>query len=149
VDESLHPVSTPRIVAETYEGSDGSTIHVLSLTGEFDLAVASVLRDELLERLNAIPRAVVVHLGGVTFIDSSILGALVVAARRARELGVALRLAEVPSVVTKLLRLTAMSRFFTIHPNLGTALGASPERADPKTRGRSIDRLDLPSDRPG
>ena len=128
MDVHLPPTSDPHIEVEKRKNPDGSTSYVLTLTGAFDFDIAGQLRDELITSLNAIPRAVVVHLAGVTFMDSSVLGALVAAARRARQLGVALRLAAVPPLAARLLRLTAMTRFFSLHRDVATALNVPSQR---------------------
>ncbi len=58
---------------------------LLKVSGEHDLYTAPDLRDRLKEGLSA--GAVVVDLSGATFVDSSILGALLSARQRAAEDG--------------------------------------------------------------
>ncbi|MBD0291130.1 MAG: STAS domain-containing protein, partial [Thermoleophilia bacterium] len=61
----------------------GGEGHLVSAWGEVDLYVAPELRAALLGALAEEPEVLVVDLMPVTFIDSTALGALVAAARRA------------------------------------------------------------------
>ncbi|MEZ5102432.1 MAG: STAS domain-containing protein [Thermoleophilia bacterium] len=100
---------------------------VLELVGEHDLSTAPELRSELrdaaLER-----RAVVVALSPTTFLDSSILGAIVGALRRSREtgLGFAFLLPEgsTPSV-HKTLELTGLLSVFPVFGDADDAARAA------------------------
>lgn len=100
---------------------------VLELIGEHDLSTAPELRSELrdaaLER-----RAVVVALSPTTFLDSSILGAIVGALRRSREtgLGFAFLLPDgsTPSV-HKTLELTGLLSVFPVYGDAGQAAEAA------------------------
>jgi anti-sigma B factor antagonist len=57
---------------------------VVVVTGEHDIYTAPALRERLEEALEA-ERGVVVDLAGTTFVDSSILGALLEARKQAQE----------------------------------------------------------------
>ncbi|MET8638905.1 STAS domain-containing protein [Streptomyces sp. NPDC004680] len=81
---------------------------VLILTGEVDLALAPALR-EIVDALIADRRArMVLDLQRVSFMDSSALGVLVYAMRRADALGGALRLAGPCEKVRRMLELTGL-----------------------------------------
>ncbi|HEX3224357.1 MAG TPA: STAS domain-containing protein [Nocardioides sp.] len=64
---------------------------------------------------------IVVDLGGVTFIDSSGLGALIAALKATRQAGGDLRVADVPEQVMTVLRLTNLDRVLRAHPTVADA----------------------------
>lgn len=111
-----------RLGVETVAGVDGSTSYVVSLIGELDTGHERQLRDTLCAHLNRSPAVMVIDLSELTFIDSTILGVLVAAHRRAQALGSALRLVAPPPFVQRLLKLTALDTLLDILPDLPTAL---------------------------
>ena len=68
------------------DDSNGDVL-VVVVRGEHDIYTAPTLRDRLEEALTADPAGVVVDLSSATFLDSSILGALLEARRQALERG--------------------------------------------------------------
>ncbi|MET8783927.1 STAS domain-containing protein [Streptomyces sp. NPDC004589] len=87
---------------------DCGTWAVVVLRGEVDLALVPALR-EIVDALIAERRArMVLDLEGVSFMDSSALGVLVYAMRRADALGGALRLAAPCEQVRRMLELTGL-----------------------------------------
>lgn len=96
---------------------------VVVVSGEIDVSTAPTLR----AHLDALPSGaqVIVDLSEVTFLDSTGLGVLVAARRRARATA---PLGEVHLVVTrprvaKVLEVTGLSTVFAVHPSLSEALG--------------------------
>ena len=85
---------------------------VLSLAGELDLADAPALRDALRRAVERSPRRLVVDLAEVTFVDSTILGALVEA--RSALGGDAFALAAPGLEVRRALEVSGLDRHFTI-----------------------------------
>lgn len=83
------------VMREEASGSPGLILH---LTGELDVATAPALRARLDRAVKAGVREVVVDLGGVTFIDSVSLAALVAARARLGEYGRLAVVAEHPFV---------------------------------------------------
>ena len=81
---------------------------------------ASGLKSEIRTALRA-GRDVILDFGDVSFVDSSGLGALVVALRSANKNGRRLSLCSVPEHVLALFRLTRLHRIFEIRPDLETA----------------------------
>ncbi len=69
------------------DDTEGDVLQVV-VRGEHDIYTAPSLRDRLEEALAAGPAGVIVDLSGATFLDSSILGALLEARRQAIERGV-------------------------------------------------------------
>lgn len=96
---------------------------VLSIDGEHDLHTAPELRrrlDELIGHRDPI----VVDLSPSTFVDSSILGVLLDARRRAFDHGVALALAQADGsvAVSRVLEVTGLRRELPVHESLEEAL---------------------------
>jgi anti-sigma B factor antagonist len=77
------PVAEFRICAAVLDDE----VHVVSVAGELDLHTAGELSAELDGAIARGPKRIVIDLGGVTFLDSTALGALVTAAKRARAAG--------------------------------------------------------------
>lgn len=102
-----------------------------------DAAVAIQFKDQMRAVTEGGPKRVLLDLEGVTFIDSSGLGAIVAAMKLLRgakpiEVGEGaletsggheLELAGLTPVVEKVFKLTRMDTVFTIHPNVEAALG--------------------------
>jgi anti-sigma B factor antagonist len=76
-DDSRVP-ATPRI--EPFAGGA-----VIALSGELDAFDAPVLRDSFQELLESEPAVIVLDLSNVSFLDSTVLGAIVGLLRRVRE----------------------------------------------------------------
>ena len=97
---------------------------VVTVGGEIDANTAAGLRAHLIEVIDDRRADLVVDLGKVTFLDSTALGILVGANRRARTLGGQIRLVSDREMVLTLFRLTALDLVFTIFPTLDEALAA-------------------------
>jgi anti-sigma B factor antagonist len=98
------------------DDSHGDIIVVL-VRGEHDIYTAPALRDRLDEALGTGAVGVVVDLSGATFLDSSILGALLEARRQAleRSLGYVVCLGEDPEPgVARILEITGLVPVFPV-----------------------------------
>ena len=84
---------------------------VVGVTGELDVATTPELRD----CLAGVDGDVVVDLSGVTFMDSTALGALVSATNRSREQGATFTLRGESAFVHRLLKVAGLDDFF--HPD--------------------------------
>jgi len=93
---------------------------VLSLAGELDLADAPALRDALRGAVERSPRRLVVDLAEVTFVDSTVLGALVEA--RSRIGGEAFALAAPGLEVRRALEVSGLDRHFRVQETVSGAL---------------------------
>jgi anti-sigma B factor antagonist len=85
----------------------------IALSGEIDLQVAPELReagDAAISGANG--RPVCIDMSGVTFLDSTGIGALVAISNSAHETDVPLRLRSVPEKITKLLSITGLDDVF-------------------------------------
>jgi anti-sigma B factor antagonist len=104
--------------AETTELGDGT--RVVKVSGDLELYTVSELKSELAQQG---PRArIVVELSGVTFLDSTALGAIVQAARKLRDEGGDLTLVCSDSNILKVLTITGLIRIFTVHATLDEAV---------------------------
>ncbi len=95
---------------------------VVRVAGEIDVYTAPALREELAAQQEAGPVDLVVDLTDVPFMDSTGLGVLVGALKRARTSGGDLRLVISQEKVLKVFRITALTQVFDIHATLEEAL---------------------------
>lgn len=98
---------------------------VVAIRGEHDIYTAPQLREQLEEALTADPAGVVVDLSSATFLDSSILGALLEARRQALERGTgyAVSLGATPEPgIARILEITGLMPVFPVVGSLETAL---------------------------
>jgi anti-sigma B factor antagonist len=102
---------------------------IVRLRGALDFDAAPALRERLIGVLHRGAGLLVLDLSGVLSCDGSGLAVLIGTQRRARLLGIMVRLAAPSPPVAKLLRSTGLDRSFTIYPDLSGAL--STERYKP------------------
>lgn len=103
--------------------------HVYKLRGSLDLATAPSVRAALVEAAGAGKHDIVVDLTKLEFLDSTGLGALIGAHRRAIESGGAVRLAVGEGAIARLLNITGLMRVFSVYATLEDAL-ADRERIE-------------------
>ena len=112
---------------------------IVRLHGALDVAAAPALRERLIGMLHPGMRLLVLDLSRVPSCDPAGLGVLIGTQRRARLLGIVVRLAAPSLPVAKLLRLTGLDRSFTICPDLRGAL--TEERHEPAKASPSLQVL--------
>lgn len=100
---------------------DGSTV-LFGLRGTLDLATAPTLRAALSEAQDA-RKDVVVDLTRIEFIDSTGLGALIGAHRRAAEHGRCVRLIVNDGPILRLFAITGLIRALALYHSVPDALG--------------------------
>ena len=93
----------------------GSTGVHLTLRGEIDVHTAPQLRDRLAEILKQGEDRVVVHLDGVTFMDSTALGVLVGAHKAQAATGGSFELVCTKARLLRILTLTGLHKVLTVH----------------------------------
>ncbi|MER7515666.1 STAS domain-containing protein [Streptomyces sp. NPDC126499] len=103
--------------------TDG-TLAVLALSGEFDINAAPAVRARALELIADGHPHLVADLAGVTFCDSSGLGALVGIWRCAKDADGTLTLSAVPDRLSRLLSVTGMDTLLPAYPTAEAALAA-------------------------
>jgi anti-sigma B factor antagonist len=104
----------------THTRRDG--VVVLSLEGEFDLAAAPALDEQLGAARSSGARAVVLDMTEVTFLDSSALRELLRADAALRAQGASLVLAGIRPTVARLFELTRTTGMLTAAPTVEEAL---------------------------
>jgi anti-sigma B factor antagonist len=97
---------------------------VVTVEGEVDIYTSPALKAALASASEVGCRMIVVDLGGVGFIDSSGLGVLMGALRRAREAGGDLRVVSARDAVARVLRLTELDKVFALRATVAEALEA-------------------------
>jgi anti-sigma B factor antagonist len=95
---------------------------VVSLYGELDVATAPSLREQLIELVNDGHTQLVLDLDGIDFLDSTGLGTLIGALRRARTQGGDLRLVCTETRVTRLFEITGLDKAVPLLPSLDAAV---------------------------
>jgi anti-sigma B factor antagonist len=112
-----------------------SGVALLKLEGEHDLSTAEAVREQL-ERVQDMRTPVVVDVSRATFIDSSILAALVVAHNRAREERTGLAICTGPSspkgrtwAVERVLNVSGLEEAFEVHSAREAAVAAAKRGA--------------------
>ena len=99
---------------------------MITFTGEHDLNTAPELRQTLAAELDD-GFGIVVDLSGAAFVDSSILGVLLDARRRAREAGVAFEVAlnDGAQPVERVLDVTGLRSSLPVHSTRAVAIEAA------------------------
>ncbi len=100
----------------------GDRAAVITVDGEIDIATAPRLREQLHASLTRGTEVVVVDLLGVTFIDSTALGALIGGLRACRESGISLRLVIADPRILKVFEITGLDTVFSVMPTLEDAI---------------------------
>jgi anti-sigma B factor antagonist len=103
---------------------------VFELAGSLDLATAPTVRAALIEAADRGDHRFVVDLNRVEFLDSTGLGALIGAQRRAKEEGGEIRLAVPDGQILRLLRITGLLKIFSVYPTLEDALATKNRLED-------------------
>lgn len=97
-------------------------IVIIAVDGPLIVGNRQELKQQVLDRIEAGTRKVVVDFTGTGYIDSSGLGVLVSLAKRLRELGGDLRLAGLNEDLLTLFELTKLDSLFQIAPSRAQAL---------------------------
>ncbi len=100
---------------------------VVHVGGELDLANSAVLQQHLVDKGRS---DVVVDLTEVGFLDSTALSALIVAYRKASNLGGGLHLAGATGTARKVLDITQLDLLLDLHDDLGDAIEAALLKSD-------------------
>lgn len=95
---------------------------IYRLHGSLDLATAPSLRAALIEAANEGKHEIIVDLTELEFLDSTGLGALIGAHRRALENAGRVRLIVHDGPISRLLNITGLMRIFAVYASLDAAL---------------------------
>jgi anti-sigma B factor antagonist len=96
-------------------------IPVFELTGSLDLATSPAVRAALTDASERGDHRLIVDLHKVDFLDSTGLGALIGAQRRAREFDGEVRLVAKEGQILRLLRITGLLKVFAVYPTIEEA----------------------------
>jgi anti-sigma B factor antagonist len=97
-------------------------VHLFLLGGSLDIATSPTLRAALLEAADHGKHDLVVDLSKLEFVDSTGLGALIGAHKRATEKEGSVRLVAQEGQILRLLRITGLLGVFAVYPTLDDAL---------------------------
>ncbi|MCB0918691.1 MAG: STAS domain-containing protein [Actinobacteria bacterium] len=97
---------------------------VVAVAGELDVYTAPKLEKVLTELIAGGSVNVVVDLGGVSFLDSTGLGAMVKGLKRAKEAGGTLQVVASDERVVKVFRITGLDAVMSLQGDLDAVLGA-------------------------
>ena len=92
----------------------GGGVTVLRLVGELDVATAVELRRAVAGALEQLPSILTLDISGLSFVDSTGIGVLVGASRRAHEIGASFILLSPTRPVQKALHLTGVDQLMRI-----------------------------------
>lgn len=111
-------------VVDVHPGTSGVT--VLALAGELDLGSIGALKEAVSHRLGA-DAHVVLDLAGLTFCDSTGLGAFVALHRQARSTGARFALAAPRRRIADLFTLSGIDQVISVYDSVEAAASAPPE----------------------
>jgi anti-sigma B factor antagonist len=97
-------------------------MQVFELSGSLDIATSPTVRASLLEASARGDHRLIVDLTSVDFLDSTGLGALIGAQRRAKEFDGEVRLVVKEGQIVRLLRITGLLKIFGVYPTLNDAV---------------------------
>lgn len=100
---------------------------VLSLAGRLDATSAPAFKARLQQLIQDGHIQLIINLGGISFIDSSGLAALVSALKRTREVRGALKLVGLNEQARTVFRTTLLDRVFEFQPDVASALDTLPD----------------------
>jgi anti-sigma B factor antagonist len=114
-------MSTDTLSIDVRATGDGS-IQLFSLGGSLDIATSPSLRAALLSAAEGEKHEIIVDLTGLEFLDSTGLGALIGAHKRASEHHGSVRLVAQEGQILRLLRITGLLDVFAVYPSVDSAL---------------------------
>ncbi|MBC5798565.1 MAG: STAS domain-containing protein [Candidatus Eremiobacteraeota bacterium] len=97
-------------------------LRVFSLRGSLDIATSPSLRAALMEAADNGHHQIIVDLSHLEFLDSTGLGALIGAHKRAGDSAGAVRLVAQEGQILRLLRITGLLKVFAVYPTLDAAV---------------------------
>ncbi len=100
---------------------EGGEVLIFKLRGSLDLATTPTVRAALLEATEKGKRDLIVDLTQLEFLDSTGLGALIGAHRRATERGGSVRLIVNEGPIARLLNITGLMRIFAVYHSIEDA----------------------------
>lgn len=102
---------------------NGDSVAVINVQGEVDVYTAPKLREEIHKQLDQGATKIVVDLTNVAYMDSSGLGVLIGALKRAREENGDLVVASPNPRISRILDVTGLSKIFNVQADTQQAVG--------------------------
>jgi anti-sigma B factor antagonist len=102
--------------------AENGRVALFSLGGSLDIATSPTLRAALMEAAEHDRHEIIVDLSHLEFLDSTGLGALIGANRRAGEHAGSVRLVAQEGQILRLLRITGLLDVFAVYPSVEAAL---------------------------
>jgi anti-sigma B factor antagonist len=126
----------------------GGPAYLVTVVGELDLSTVARFRAKLFDAVDQGGTKLIVDLGGVTFIDSTNIGALLDAHRRADELDGELAVVAADRNVLQVFEIAGIDRLFHIHDSVESAAAEfAVEQADADP-ARLVEALTTSGERP-
>ena len=107
--------------------TSGEHAEIIAVAGEIDIATYGQLRAELIKAVDEGTGSVVVDMEGVGWIDSTGLGTLVGALKRARDKHGTVQVAAAPGRIARHFQVTGLARLFGMHATVEVALAITAE----------------------
>jgi len=101
-----------------------SSVIILKIDGEVDLYNAPQIKDTVRKQIDQGKNAVLIDLGGVSYIDSSGIGALISSLSNLKKAGGILKICNIHGSVKKVFELTKLTGFFEIFEQREQALSS-------------------------
>jgi anti-sigma B factor antagonist len=114
-------MSEETLTIDVSSANDGA-IQLFSLGGSLDIATSPTLRAALMEAVDRDKHELIVDLTQLGFLDSTGLGALIGAHKRAAEHSGSVRLVAQEGQILRLLRITGLLEVFAVYPTVEAAL---------------------------
>ncbi|MEK6794446.1 MAG: STAS domain-containing protein [Spirochaetota bacterium] len=101
----------------------GTGVIILDIKGEIDLYNAPDIKDNIKTQIDKGKKKIIINLKGVSYIDSSGIGALISSLSNLKKVGGGLKIIHVYDSVKKVFELTKLTSFFEIYNNEDEAVG--------------------------
>jgi anti-sigma B factor antagonist len=112
----------PETLSIDVQTSDDGMTHFFVLHGDLDVATSPALRAMLVDAASNGKHHIIVDLSSLEFLDSTGLGALIGANKRAQESGGEVRLVTQEGQILRLLSITGLLDIFRVYPSIDDAL---------------------------
>ncbi|PPK65087.1 STAS domain-containing protein [Actinokineospora auranticolor] len=105
----------------TITTSTTARAHIITISGALDMTTAPKLRQACEALPRGAARELVLDLAGLDFCDSSGISTFITAHHHATALGATFALTAVPPHITRMLAITGLADYFTLHDTAGQA----------------------------
>ena len=117
------------VTARKATSPGGKPVTILDLEGEVDVYTSPVLRQEIMDQVDAGTTFLVADLAHVPFMDSTGLGILIGGVKRMKEMNGKLILTRPTARITRVLDITGLATVFTVAASEADALALADQEA--------------------